>query len=90
LMGFATGNFTLVGFLLRAVAVLVAIIGIQTLDNALISPKIMSSVVDVDPLMIMFGVLAGAALFGFWGVILAIPALVVIKSILNVRQKLAR
>ena len=50
----------------------------------------MSSVVDVDPLMIMFGVLAGAALFGFWGVILAIPALVVIKSILNVRQKLAR
>ena len=89
LMGFATGNFTLVGFLLRAVAVLVAIIGIQTLDNALISPKIMSRVVDVDPLMIMFGVVASAALFGFWGVILAIPALVVIKSILNVRQKLA-
>ncbi|MDP7279654.1 MAG: AI-2E family transporter [Candidatus Poribacteria bacterium] len=89
LMGFATGGFTLVGFLLRMIAVLVAIIGIQTLDNALISPKIMSSAVDIDPLMIMFGVVAGAALFGFWGVILAIPALVVIKSILSVRQKLA-
>jgi predicted PurR-regulated permease PerM len=71
------------------IAVLVAIIGIQTLDNALISPKIMSRAVDIDPLMIMFGVVAGAALFGFWGVILAIPALVVIKSILSVRQKLA-
>ena len=49
----------------------------------------MSGAVDVDPLIIMFGVVAGAALFGFWGVILAIPALVVIKSILSVRQKLA-
>ena len=88
LMGFAAGNFLLFGFLIRVVAIICAILGIQAIDNSLISPRIMSNAVDVDPLLIMFGVIVGASIFGFWGVILAIPVIVVLKSIVTVSKEL--
>ncbi len=84
LMGLAAGDFSIIGFLIRSGFVLVAILGIQMLDNSLISPKVMSRAVDVDPLLIMFGVIVGGAFLGFWGVLLAIPILVVIKSVIHV------
>jgi predicted PurR-regulated permease PerM len=88
LMGLAAGNFVLVDFLVRVAVVLGAIAGIQALDNSLISPKVMGSAVDVDPLLIMFGVIVGAVVLGFWGVILAIPIIVVIKSVRTVSNEL--
>ena len=88
LMGFAAGNFLLIGFLVRMVAIICAILGIQAIDNSLISPRILSNAVDVDPLLIMFGVIVGASVFGFWGVILAIPMIVVLKSIVTVSKEL--
>ena len=86
LMGLAAGDFGLVDFLIRCAFVLGAILGIQTVDNSLISPKIMSSAVNVDPLLIMFAVIVGATVLGFWGVLLAIPIIVVIKSVIAVSQ----
>ncbi len=86
LMGLAAGDFGIVDFLIRSAFVLGAILGIQTLDNSLISPKIMSTAVDVDPLLIMFAVIIGAAVLGFWGVLLAIPIIVVVKSVIAVSQ----
>lgn len=86
LMGLAAGDFSLTEFLIRCAFVLGAIFGIQAIDNSLISPKVMSSAVDVDPLLIMFAVIVGAAILGFWGVLLAIPIIVVIKSIIAISQ----
>ncbi len=87
LMGLAAGDFSMgFDFLIRCLAVLGAILGIQTIDNSLISPKVMSKAVEVDPLLIMFGVIVGGSLLGFWGVLLAIPILVVIKSVIAVSQ----
>ena len=86
LMGLAAGDFGIVDFLIRSAFVLGAILGIQMLDNSLISPKIMSTAVDVDPLLIMFAVIVGAAVLGFWGVLLAIPIIVVVKSVIAVSQ----
>ena len=88
LIGFATGDFSMIGLLFRILAILGAIVGIQTIDNSIISPKIMSNAIDIDPLTIMFSVIIGATLLGLWGAILAIPVLVIIKSIINVKQKL--
>jgi predicted PurR-regulated permease PerM len=88
LMGFAAGDFETVDFLIRVAVLLGAIFGIQTIDNSLISPKVMSSAVDVDPLLIMFGVIIGASILGFWGVLLAIPIIVVIKSVLTVSKEI--
>ena len=89
LMGLAAGDFGVVDFLIRSAFVLGAILGIQTLDNSLISPKIMSTAVNVDPLLIMFAVIVGASVLGFWGVLLAIPIIVVIKSVIAVSQSVA-
>ena len=86
LMGLAAGDFGIIDFLIRSAFLLAAILGIQTLDNSLISPKIMSTAVDVDPLLIMFAVIVGAAVLGFWGVLLAIPIIVVVKSVIAVSQ----
>ena len=84
LMGLAAGDFGTIDFLVRCAFVLGAILGIQAIDNSLISPKIMSDAIDVDPLLIMFAVIVGAAVLGFWGVLLAIPTIVVIKSVIAV------
>ena len=84
LMGWAAGDFGDLDFLVRCAFVLGAILGIQAIDNSLISPKIMSDAIDVDPLLIMFAVIVGAAVLGFWGVLLAIPTIVVIKSVIAV------
>ena len=89
LMGLASGDFGIVDFLIRSAFVLGAILGIQMLDNSLISPKIMSTAVDVDPLLIMFAVIVGASVLGFWGVLLAIPIIVVVKSVIAVSQSVA-
>ena len=86
LMGLAAGEFTGIDFLIRSLFVLGSILGIQALDNSIISPKVMSSAVDVDPLLIMFAVIVGASILGFWGVLLAIPIIVVIKSIVSVSK----
>ncbi len=87
LMGLAADQFSgPYEFPIRCVLVLGAILGIQMIDNSLISPKVMSNAVDVDPLLIMFAVIVGASLLGFWGVLLAIPIIVVIKSVITVSQ----
>ncbi len=86
IMGLAAGDFNLIEFLIRCAFVLGAIFGIQAIDNSLISPKVMSSAVDVDPLLIMFAVIVGAAILGFWGVLLAIPIIVVIKSVVAISK----
>jgi predicted PurR-regulated permease PerM len=49
----------------------------------------MSNAIDVDPLLIMFSVIIGASILGFWGVLLAIPIIVVIKSVHAVSQSAA-
>ena len=90
LMGLAAGEFSSTfAFLIRCVFVLAAILGIQAIDNSLISPKVMSNAIDVDPLLIMFSVIMGASILGLWGVLLAIPIIVVIKSVHAVSQSAA-
>ena len=90
LMGLAAGEFSSTfSFLIRCAFVLAAILGIQTIDNSVISPKVMSNAIDVDPLLIMFSVIMGASILGLWGVLLAIPIIVVIKSVHTVSQSAA-
>ena len=89
LMGLAAGDFGIIDFLIRNAFVLGAILSIQTLDNSFISPKIMSTAVNVDPLLILFAVIVGATVLGFWGVLLAVPIIVVIKSIISVSTSIA-
>lgn len=88
LAGYASEPYAAKWFLIRGLLVLGAIFGIQAIDNSMISPRIMSKAVDVDPLLIMFGIFIGTVIFGFWGVLLAIPSIVIIKSFIKVSREL--
>jgi predicted PurR-regulated permease PerM len=51
-----------------------AVFGVgQGLESAVLQPRLLGSSVGLHPVWIVFGVLAGGALFGFVGVLLAVP-----------------
>ncbi len=56
-----------------AVLVIIAMIIIQLIDGMLLSPNIISRQVNLHPVVVIFSLLIGAALFGIMGMILAIP-----------------
>jgi predicted PurR-regulated permease PerM len=88
LMGFAAGYYDLTRLLLQILLVLGAAFGIQIIDSAFVSTRIMSKAIDVNPLIVMFAVLLAAALAGIWGAVLTIPGIIVIKGIINVQKRL--
>ncbi len=48
---------------------------IQQLENAFLVPKIIGESVNLHPLVVLFGILAGASLAGVVGIFLAVPAI---------------
>lgn len=71
------------GYLMRAALIPIAVFLVQSVDNALISPRVFSRAMNVDPLAIMLCILTGGIMFGFWGVLLAIPGLIAVRSALE-------
>lgn len=59
-------------------AALVALI-VQQVDNHVISPNVMKRTVQLHPVTVMLSLLAGGTLAGFWGVLLGVPAVAVVK-----------
>lgn len=49
------------------------------LDNAIFQPVVVGSAVSLHPIVIVLGVIGGSMLFGFAGILLAIPAIVIMK-----------
>jgi len=88
MMGFVGGAYSLTGFLIQLALVIGVVMGIQFLDNSLISPKIMSYAIEVHPLVVLFAVLLAASLIGVWGAVLAIPGIVVFKAIFKVSNQI--
>jgi len=72
-----TGNFSLVPLIILIVAI------IYTLDNGFVQPYIFSKSVDMHPLVIILLIVAGGQLFGFFGMLFAIPISTVIKTALS-------
>jgi predicted PurR-regulated permease PerM len=66
-----------------AVAVVILYLVIQQLESHLIVPKVMEKAVGLNPLFVIIALLAGGALMGIMGALLAVPAAVVIATILE-------
>ena len=61
---------------------LVGIIGtVQILDGMVITPRLIGSKVGLHPMVVILTVIASGAKFGFWGVLLAIPAAAIVKAL---------
>ncbi|MHB1324277.1 MAG: AI-2E family transporter [Coriobacteriia bacterium] len=56
-------------------------IAAQQLTEIFVQPRVMSEQVDLHPLLVIFSLLIGGTLFGFTGVLLAIPVAAVTKGL---------
>lgn len=66
----------------QAIAVIIGIAIIQQLDAVIISPAVLRHTVNLHPTVIVFSLLLGAVLFGFIGLVFAIPIAAATKAIL--------
>lgn len=80
-LGFLVGAFSH-GIGKGLLAIVVALV-VQQVDNHIISPNVMKRTVKLHPVTVMLGLLAGATLAGFWGILLAVPAIAVTKIVLG-------
>ncbi len=66
-----------------AIWVIVAVVLAQLLDNVVLEPVVLGSVVQLHPLVVVIGVIGGAMLFGTVGMLLAIPTMTVFKVLVS-------
>ena len=59
----------------------ICVILIQLLQNWLISPLIIGKKMDLHPLLVLAGMTIFSIIFGFWGMILAVPIMGTIREI---------
>lgn len=60
--------------IVRGVVTLIAMLVIQQLDGNVLGPLLLQQSVKLHPVMVLVALLVGSSLFGFWGLLLAIPA----------------
>lgn len=60
---------------------LIVIIIVQQIETHLVRPKVMSDQVGIHPVIVILAILAGAAVMGFIGMLLAIPVVAIIKAL---------
>jgi predicted PurR-regulated permease PerM len=56
---------------------------IQFLDNNFVQPLVVGRNVNLGPVTMVFAMLAGAQIFGFLGIVFAVPIVAIIKTILE-------
>ena len=59
------------------------IIVLQQVDGNIIGPKVLGSSIGINGFWVMFSIILGAGLFGFWGMLLGVPVFVVIYTAIN-------
>ena len=66
---------------------LIKIIGVyageQLLENFFLGPVIIGKSSNLHPVVVMIALILGGAIFGFWGVLLAVPMTIVMREFLN-------
>lgn len=79
--GLAAGIVGLFISPLLGLGALGVVIGAQQVTDIFVTPRVMSEQVDLHPLLVIFSLLVGGTLFGFWGLFLAIPVAAIIKGL---------
>ena len=68
---------------LKALIFVIFVIVLQQVDGNIIGPKILGNSIGIAGFWVMFSIILGAGLFGFWGMLLGVPVFVVIYTLLN-------
>ena len=67
----------------KAIWTAILFIAVQQIEGAYISPKILGNYVGLHPIITIMAVIVGGHMFGIGGMLLAVPACGIIKSIGN-------
>lgn len=59
---------------------IIFIIILQSFDGNVLGPKILSNTIGLSGFWIMFAILVGGGLFGFWGMVLGVPVFTVLYT----------
>ncbi len=62
-------------------AVVAVVMVVHLLDNAVFQPLVVGKAVNLHPLVVILGVFGGSMMFGFAGLIFAIPTIVIITTV---------
>ena len=65
---------------LKCLIFVIFIVVLQQVDGNIIGPKILGSSIGINGFWVMFSIILGAGLFGFWGMILGVPVFVVVYT----------
>jgi predicted PurR-regulated permease PerM len=63
-----------------AVYVLILVVIVHVLDDVVFQPFVLGSAANVHPLAVVIAIISGSLLMGLWGMLFAIPAVVVVKT----------
>ena len=72
---------------LQCLIFIIFIIILQQVDGNIIGPKILGGTTGINGFWVMFSIIFGAGLFGFWGMLLGVPVFVVIYTFTDKRLK---
>ena len=82
--GFGVVFITLIstGDIVKALIALVLVVAVQQLDANIIQPRIVAGSVGIRPIYVLIAITVGGGLFGFFGIILAVPAIAIIRMLI--------
>jgi predicted PurR-regulated permease PerM len=63
-----------------ALYVLILVIITHVLDDLVFQPVVLGGAVNIHPLVVVIAIVAGSLIMGLWGMLFAIPTLVVVKT----------
>jgi predicted PurR-regulated permease PerM len=66
---------------ISAVWVALLFLGIHQIEGHVVVPNVMGSALRLHPLLVIFGLLAGAELYGLPGILIALPLLAVLRAL---------
>ena len=68
---------------IKCLTFVIIIIALQQFDGNILGPKILGSSTGVSSFWVMFSILVGSGLFGFWGMLCGVPVFAVIYAIVS-------
>jgi predicted PurR-regulated permease PerM len=63
-----------------ALYVVILIIISRVLEDVVFQPFVLGSAVNIHPLVVIIAIISGSLIMGLWGMLFAIPAVVVVKT----------
>lgn len=85
-------GFTLAGDpdLWRIGGVVLVFIVVQCIEGYYLTPRILGGRLSLHPMAVFLGLLVGGKLFGFLGILLAVPSIAILQVVLKVARELYR